>query len=168
MADTFALHGLDEILAKMRGMPDKLVKSGAKKAVRKGAVVVQKAAQVNARKFDRPQTPNSIPDNIAVQYSNPLSKKEGGVAYRVGVLGGAKKLYANTRGNRRKGIVGQQTNATGGSTWYWRFLELGTRHISKETYQFMVPALTSNIDKATNTIIAALGPALDNAVKKGR
>lgn len=166
MANGFRIEGLDEALAKMRNMGPKLVKSGLKRAVRKGAVVVQKAAQANARQIDDPDTANSIPKNIAVQYSGPLSKKEKGVAYRVGVLGGAKKVYANNRTNRRKGIVGQQTGGTGGSTWYWRFIELGTSKMRARP--FMQPALANNVDKATNAIVSELGPALDRALEKGK
>lgn len=162
----FELKGLDSVLAKMRNMPEKLQKSGAKRAVRAGAVVVQKAAISNAQRIDDPQTAESIPKNIAVQYSSPLSKKNGGVAYRVGVLGGAKKIYANNRTNRRKGIVGQQTSGTGGSTWYWRFIELGTSRLPARP--FMRPALENNINQATSAILTALGPALDKAAAKGK
>lgn len=161
-----AWKGADEALAKMRNLAPNLIKSGLKRAVRKGAVVVQKAAKTNALKIDDPQTKNNIARNIAVQYSAPLSKKEKGVAYRVGVLGGARRLYANNKANRRKGIVGQETGGTGGSTWYWRFIELGTSKMRARP--FMVPALTANVDRATSAIVSELGPALDRAVQKGR
>ena len=161
-----AWKGADEALAKMRNLAPKLIKSGLKRAVRKGAVVVQKAAQANARRIDDPQTAASIPKNIAVQYSGPLSKREGGVGYRVGVLGGAKRLYANNKANRRKGIVGQQTSATGGSTWYWRFVELGTSR--QRAQPFMRPALENNVERATAAIVSEIGPALDRALEKGR
>lgn len=166
MAREFELQGLDPILAKMRTMGPKLVKKGAKAALRKGAVIVQKAAKRNALQLDDPKTARSIAQNIAIQASNPLGRREGGVAYRVGVLGGARRVYANNRGNRRKGIVGQETGGTGGSTWYWRFLELGTSKMRARP--FMLPALVSNIDSATNAIVAALGPALDRAIEKGK
>lgn len=161
-----AWKGADEALAKMRNLAPNLIKSGMKRAVRKGAVVVQKAAKANALKIDDPETKNNIARNIAVQYSGPLSKQEKGVAYRVGVLGGARRLYANNKANRRKGIVGQETGGTGGSTWYWRFIELGTSKMRARP--FMVPALTANVDRATSAIVSELGPALDRAVQKGR
>lgn len=161
-----AWKGADEALAKMRNLAPNLIKSGMKRSVRKGAVVVQKAAKANALKIDDPETKNNIARNIAVQYSGPLSKREKGVAYRVGVLGGARRLYANNKANRRKGIVGQETGGTGGSTWYWRFIELGTSKMRARP--FMVPALTANIDRATSAIVSELGPALDRAVQKGR
>lgn len=161
-----AWKGADEALAKMRNLAPNLIKSGMKRAVRKGAVVVQKAAKANALKIDDPETKNNIARNIAVQYSGPLSKREKGVAYRVGVLGGARRLYANNKANRRKGIVGQETGGTGGSTWYWRFIELGTSKMRARP--FMVPALTANVDRATSAIVSELGPALDRAVQKGR
>lgn len=162
-----AWKGADEALAKMRNLAPNLIKSGLKRAVRKGAVVVQKAAIANAKRIDSKDTPDrQIWRNIAVQYSSPLSKKEKGVAYRVGVLGGARRLYANNKANRRKGIVGQETGGTGGATWYWRFIELGTS--KKPANAFMLPALTANIDRATSAIVSELGPALDRAVQKGR
>lgn len=176
----FALQGLDSVLAKLRNMPENLQKSGAKRAVRAGAVVVQKSAISNALRIDDPTTSESIAKNIAVQYSSPKSKAEHGVVYRVGVLGGARK-YANTRGNRGKkrvgdtyvvgGTIAGSSNNPGGDTYYWRFVEFGFNHKGGghvEARPFMRPALENNINQATDAIVAALGPALDKAAAKGK
>lgn len=52
--DTQTLHGLDDILAKLKSLPPEIAsKRGGGlvgKALRKGAVVIQKAAKANVRK----------------------------------------------------------------------------------------------------------------------
>lgn len=156
--------GVDEAMRKMRGLAPALQKKALKAAVRKGALVVRDAARANARAIDDPSTPESIPANIAVQFSNPLSKREGGVGYRVGVQGGAKMVFADNKKNRRKGIVGQQTSGTNGSTWYWRFLELGTSQLAARP--FMRPALENNIDRAIGAVVAELNPQIDKQLAK--
>jgi HK97 gp10 family phage protein len=103
--DQFQIQGLDEVLKKMRAMGPGLAAKGARTAMRKAANVVRDAAKANAAALDRPETPNRIADNIAVQFSAKTLKTTGDVMMRVGVRGGAKQ-YANTRENRGKGRVG--------------------------------------------------------------
>lgn len=159
----FKWTGLDAALKRMENLSTDVRKGAFKRAVRLGAVVIQKQAQANARAIDDPATSNSIPKNIAVQYSNPKSKAEGGIVYRVGVLGGAQQLHRDNKKNRRKGIVGQATSGTNGSTWYWRFLELGTSKMRARP--FMVPALISKGHQAQNVIVANLDKAIDASIK---
>lgn len=159
----FKWDGVDEALGRMRNLSLAVRKGAFKRAVRQGAVVIQKQAQANARAIDDPSTKNSIPRNIAVQYSSPKSKAEGGIVYRVGVLGGAQQLHRDNKKNRRKGIVGQATSGTNGSTWYWRFIELGTSKMRARP--FMVPALIAKGAAAQNAIVDGLDKAITAAVK---
>lgn len=158
--------GVDQALAKMRTLPDKLQKKGLKKAVRAGTLPWVKAAKRNARQLDDPQTPLRIADNIITQFSGPLSRKSKGIAYRVGVAGGAFNKYLNTKANRRKGQVGKTREDAGGSTWYWRFLELGTSR--QRARPFLRPAQANNLDAATNAVVTALNPAIDKIIKEAR
>jgi HK97 gp10 family phage protein len=167
MSDEFALKGTDEAVRKMRALPLKLQKRGLRAAIRKGANIVKKAAQENAKKIDDPATAESIAKNVTVQFSSRLSKQEGGIAFRVGVLGGARQ-YASTRANQRAGRTGQTYKTggdkgnPGGDTWYWRMVELGT---SKARAQpFLQPALQNNIEAATAAIVNELNPQIDKLV----
>jgi len=155
--------GTDAVLAKMRTLPVKLQQKGAKAAVRKAANLVRDAAKANAQRIDDPETKASIPNNIAVQYSSRKSKAEGGVVYRVGVRGGASSHYQNTKSNRRKGVVGQVRADIGGTTFYWRFIELGTSRIAARP--FMLPALVANIDRAQTVMVQALSTEIDKLVR---
>jgi HK97 gp10 family phage protein len=158
----FQIQGLDEVLAKMRALGPGLSAKGSRTAMRKAANVVRDAAKANAAKLDRPETPNRIADNIAVQFAARTQKTTGDVMMRVGVRGGAKQ-YANTRENRGSGRVGK-TYATGGSTFYWRFLEFGTSKMPARP--FMRPALQENVGRATEVAVAELNKAIDRQIKK--
>jgi HK97 gp10 family phage protein len=162
MAGEFKIEGLDPILAKMRALGPSLSAKGARTAMRKAANVVRDAAKANAAALDDPTTQNRIADNVAVQFASRTLKRTGDVMFRVGVRGGARQ-YSNTRENRGKQRVGK-AYATGGSTFYWRFLEFGTSKMAARP--FLRPALAENVDKATNVAVAELNKALDRAAKK--
>jgi HK97 gp10 family phage protein len=164
MADDFALHGVEGVLNRLRSMPEKLQKKGLRAAIRKGANLVRKAAQTNAKQIDDPLTAESISKNIAVQFSSRASKREGGIVFRVGVRGGARQ-YAATRANRRAGRVGQiyktggDKGNPGGDTWYWRFVELGTSRTRAQP--FLQPALANNVESVTSVVVNELNSQID-------
>lgn len=158
----FRIEGLDKVLATMRAIGPELSKKGARTAMRKAANVVRDAAKANAERFDRPETPLKIADNIAVQFASRTLKRTGDVMFRVGVRGGA-RAYGNTQANRASGRVGK-TYATGGSTFYWRFKEFGT--VKQRAEPFMRPALEDNVDKATSVAVTELNKAIDRIARK--
>lgn len=162
MTAEFQIQGLEGVLEKMRGLGPDLSKKGARFAMRKAANLVRDAAVAGASRLDRPETPLRIADNIAVAFSTRRYKRTGDVMMRVGVRGGARQ-YANTKSNRGKGRSGK-TYATGGSTYYWRFLELGT--VKMEARPFMLPALEQNVDRATSVAVSELNKAIDRYCKK--
>lgn len=150
----FKITGLDDVLPKMRRLGPALQKRGLKNAVRAGANIVRAHAVNNAHKLDRPETPNAIWKNIASQFASKLSKREGGVAYRVGVMGGGK----NPGGRETTG-----KGPRGGSTWYWRFIELGTSRIRAQP--FMRPALADNTGRVTDMVVRTLNTEIDKEIK---
>lgn len=162
MANEFQIQGLDAVLTKMRGLGPQLAAKGARTAMRKAANVVRDAAKANAEKLDDPATPLKIADNVAVQFASKTFKRTGDIMFRVGVRGGAKQ-YSNTGENRGKGRVGA-SYATGGSTWYWRFLEFGSSKMAARP--FLRPALENNIGQATDVAVAELNKAIDRLAKK--
>lgn len=146
MADPINIQGLDAVLARMRDLPKEIQKKGATAALRKGANIVRDAARAGARRLDDPQTATNIAKNIVVQSSARAGKREGGVVMKVGVRGGAKV-------NKDPSNIG-----------HWRFLELGNEN--NPARPFMVPALASNVQNVTNTVVAELMPQLDKALAK--
>lgn len=171
MADQFQIKGLDAVLRKMRMLAPELQKKGLRAAVRKGANVVKNAAIQNAKRIDDPATAKSIAKNIAVQYASKTSRRIGGVAFRVGVRGGARQ-YANTKDNVRKGRAGSTYKTAGskanpgGDTFYWRFVEFGTSH--SKAQPFLRPALADNVEKVVDTIVSSLNIEIDKIISKGR
>ncbi len=165
----FKLVGLEPILAKMKALPPAIKAKGARVAGRKAANLVRNAAIQNASRVNDPMTKEEIAKNIVVRFSSKTFARTGDVAFRVGVLGGARQ-YAATRENRRKGRLGQSYNTAGssanpgGDTFYWRFVEFGTERVRAQP--ILRPALEQNADKATTVFTEELNRWLDRQIKK--
>lgn len=159
----FQIQGLDEVLKKMKALGPQLAAKGARTAMRKAANVVRDAAKAGWEKADDPDTPNRIADHVAVSFSTKAFKATGDVMMRVGIRGGARAPYANTRDNRRKGRVGQ-TYQKPPSVFYWRFYELGTSH--QPARPIMLPALQENVGRATEVAVVELNKQIDKLAQK--
>ena len=145
MADNFRIEGLGPALAKLESLRDpKKVKASVRGAGTKAMRIVRDAARAKARTFDDPDTPKSIAKEIVTNYSAKQSRGDQ-VVVRVGVRGGAKPTKDN---------VG-----------YFRFKEFGTSQMAAEP--FLRPALADNVQKVTDTFVAALEPAIDKQIAKG-
>lgn len=155
MADVeFKIEGLDPVIRKLRALPDKFAVRGMRRALRKGANVVLKAARNNAKRIDDPESRERIWKNISVQGGGRRREKQaGGPMMRVGVRGGARPLPKDT-----------DTGLSGGNTTHWRFVEFGT--VNNKAEPFMRPALANNTDAATNAIVAAAKAELDKELAK--
>lgn len=150
MQSSFSLQGMDEVKRKLDQLANpKVANRIARKAIRQGASLVVKSARENAKRFDDPQTSESIAKNITVR----ASRDRGGVIrMRIGVRGGAKQ-HVNTVRNIREGKTGYyktlgSKDNPGGDTWYFRFLEFGTA--TSPAKPFLRPALTSNTENVIN------------------
>lgn len=164
------IKGADELVKRLKGISDELLRKSGRAALRRAANLIRDKARDNAGRLDDNLTPESIEKNISVRWSARTFKATGDMKFRIGVLGGA-QAYANTKENVRKGRAGKmyatqgsKTNP-GGDTFYWRFLELGTKSIGPRP--FLRDAATSTADAAINTFADALNKALDRAAKKG-
>lgn len=171
MADgvRFNVTGMGEIKAKMAQLNHQVNYKGGRSALRKAMVVLRDQAQENARRLDDSSTPEAIWKNIDLRWNNRAFKRNGTLAFRLGVLGGARQ-YATTKANTRAGKSGK-TYATGGSssnpggnTWYWRFLEFGTSKI--EAKPFLRPIIRQAGQKAIDTFASEFGRVLDRALAK--
>jgi len=150
-----------ELERTLRQLPAKLQKRAVKSALRKGATVIKKAAQKNAKRFDDPKTPAKIWKEITVRAGR--KRRNGDIVMRVGVKGGAKR-YKNTKENRRKGRVGGSYEGPG-NVYYWRFLEFGTSKIDPAR-PFMRPAMSEHWREAMDTVSKALEVAIAKQAEK--
>lgn len=146
----FKIVGLEKVLANMRSVSVQVRGKIGRAAVRKGANVIRDAAKEGWARVDRADTPNNIAQNVAVQFSSKTFRRTGDVMFRVGIRGGAKQ-YVNNKANVRARRAGK-SYATGGSTFYWRFYELGTKN--QPARPILQPALFNNGQQAMNAMAA--------------
>lgn len=160
----FEIHGLKDAIENFKEFPRKLKRRGIIPALRKGAAVVRDAAKKNAKRLDDPETQRMIHKNISTRVLSKRSRQVGGFVVGVGVRGGAKK-YVDNKKNQRAQRVGKKyktlgsASNPGGDTWYWRFLEFGTRKMAARP--FLRPALSGNIEPATTAVVNELNVQID-------
>lgn len=181
MADgiQFSIEGMDELIPKLEGITYETKYKGGRAALRKAAQVVREAARANALRIDDPETSEVIAKNIVERWNGRVFRRQGDLAFRVGVLGGARAVLtdrARRKSARRRERLGQSSLGSlgeiagsgkanpGGDTWYWRFLEFGTERARAQP--FLRPALEQNILAATDTFVREYDKALDRAIKK--
>jgi len=154
------LDGLEGILDTLKKLGKEASKRGgpARKALFQGAKVIRDAARQNA-----PVDTGALKKNIvAARDRNPAS--DGAAEqYFVGVKGGARKPYADSKKNRRKGNVGK-TYETAGSTYYWRFLEFGTA--KRPPVPFLVPAFEQNKEAALEAVTKTMRVEVDKLAER--
>lgn len=175
----FKVDGLDALVSKLDGLSYDLKRKGGRFALRKAAQVVRKAARANALRIDDPETSEVIAKNIVERWNGRVFRRQGDLAFRVGVLGGARAVLtdrARRKSARRRERLGQSSLGSlgeiagsgkanpGGDTWYWRFLEFGTERTRAQP--FLRPALEQNISAATDAFVREYDKALDRALKK--
>lgn len=145
MAVEFDLAGADALTAKLRLVSKEIRLKAGRKALRKAANLVVRAAREKAKRFDDPATPSNIPKNIGIQWDNRRYKRTGDLGFRIGVKGGA--VLA------KKGA---------GGTPHWRLLEFGTENMAAQP--FMRPALEENIQAVASLFSEQLAIELDKAL----
>jgi HK97 gp10 family phage protein len=164
VADEFRINGIDGVVANMKAHSLAVRGKVGRAAGRKGANVIRDAAVIGWQQVDRAETPNKIYENVAVQFAGRTFRATGDIMFRVGIRGGARQ-YANTKENRRKRRVGESYKVDG-STFYWRFYELGTSR--QPARPVMQPALFNNAPTILSAFIAELTRGLARIQKKGR
>lgn len=152
MQVTTSITGTEEIVRKLRLIPEKVGRNAMRRALRKGANVIRDAARNNARLMDDNLTREAIWKNIAVQGgSRRFERREGGPKMRVGVLGGAKRS-------------GGDPSAPGGDTYYWRYLEFGTAEMPARP--FFRNAIASSVEAAVSATLNAMNTEADKELRK--
>lgn len=155
MADSveFEFPDLPDLIDRMNGLNDRVQRSIARRATAKGARLIRDKIRDNAARMDDLKTKESIVKNVHAHFASRLSKREGGVAFRVGIRGGAKSKAQN------------ETNR-GGDTFYWRFLEFGTHKMPAKP--FFRPAIEQSKNAAINAVVKEALRLIEVESKKGR
>ncbi|MCI0551178.1 MAG: HK97 gp10 family phage protein, partial [Anaerolineae bacterium] len=165
MADfSIKITGHKTIIDQINQLPPKLQRKGATQAARRAMAPVRDRARADARAFDDEKSPERIWKNISIQNSASRGKRIGGVVMRVGVRGGSRR-YANTKRNVREGKAGTKYKTLGdksnpgGDTWYWRFLEFGTKKMAAQA--FLLPALMNQAQSVWNNLYNEMQKVLE-------
>lgn len=158
MADgvEFSITGLDSLLGKLDAVSYDIRRKGGRAALRKAAQLVRAAAVQNALRIDDPETAAAIHSNIGLRWNGRRFKKSGELAFRIGVLGGARITKAKPKG--------KEPGGPGGDTRYWAFVEFGTEAAAAQP--FMRNALSENISAATDVFVSEYEKAIDRAIRR--
>lgn len=147
-----SISGTEEIVRKLKLLPERIGRNAMRRALRKGANVIRDQARVNAKQLDDNLTREVIWKNIVTQgMGRKRERQVGGVGMRVGVLGGARR-------------TGGDPSAPGGDTFYWRYLEMGTSQI--QARPFMRNAMAAGAEKSISATIAAMQTEMDKELRK--
>jgi len=164
----YSVYGLAEVLGKFEALEYDIKRKGGRFALRRAAQVLRDQARANAARVDDPQTRENISENIVIRWSGRTFKKTGNMMFRVGVMGGAKS-YGNTKDNVRKRRVGQSyavggdKGNPGGDTFYWRFLEFGTKFMPAQPIFRQVPGQAGQ--QAVDEFIKQYSKKIDRVLK---
>ncbi|HHQ6553289.1 TPA: HK97-gp10 family putative phage morphogenesis protein [Serratia fonticola] len=153
MADgiDYSITGVDGLLAKLASISNDVKYKGGRAALRKAGNIIVAKAKANAQRIDDPTTGRQIADNIAIRWNNRLFKRTGNLAFRIGVLHGAK-------------LKKHPDKARNAPTPHWRLLEFGTEKM--RATPIMRPALEENIPEVINTFAVEYEKAVDRAIAR--
>jgi HK97 gp10 family phage protein len=156
MADTQTLHGLDDVLARLKALPPEIVSrrgGPVKSALRKGAKVIADRAVSNIRAItsqpegegDRYVSTDTLAKSVAVSRDPKPQQSGANERYRVHLR---KRTYPD----------GTRTIATG------RYLEFGTE--MRAATPWLQPAFMEARQRALDTVVDELGKGIARAIKK--
>lgn len=161
--NTFDINvkGVPELVAAMKALPAELVsKNGGpvRRALAKSAAMIRDAAK------DRVKVrTGNLKDHIAMLRDRRPGTSGASERYMVGIRGGTRTTYANTRRNRAKNLAGK-TYEKQGPAFYGRFLELGTSKMAPQP--FLRPAFNENADDAIVLFLTALNADIERIAKR--
>ncbi|MNM24927.1 hypothetical protein D3C81_353670 [compost metagenome] len=163
MADyiRFDVSGLDGVKAKMAQLKHEASYKGGRAALRKATIVLREQARANARRLDDHESTEAIWKNVELRWNGRAFKRNGQLAFRLGVLGGARYSRYQKDG---KSTAQRASSNPGGDTWYWRMLEFGTAKMAARP--FLRPVADQAGQKAIDTFAREFNAALDRALRK--
>jgi len=151
----FRLQGTDLAIRRLKQFGPQLQKKGLGRSLRKGAVIVKNAAVQNAKRIDDESTAAKIWRSILIKTDTRLGRRNGGLAFKVGVRGGARKTKTGSAS------MGQTPDL-----FYWRFVEFGTSRTTARP--FLRPALADNVERVTAAVAVELNRAVGIIAERGR
>ncbi|HEL8026119.1 TPA: HK97 gp10 family phage protein, partial [Escherichia coli] len=95
------IEGLDAVAGKLSALSGVAESKAGRFALRKAANVIRDRARANAARIDDPQTDEAIHQNIVARFSSKRYRQTGDLAFRVGVLGGARQTLRAARRRKR-------------------------------------------------------------------
>lgn len=166
MPEITRIEGLDGLLETLRRMPPELIKGARSPVVfglRRGANVIRDQARANA-----PKRTGAMAKSIATRRANARQRRKAKAAtgadeyFTVGIAPRRGK-YSNTRRNRGLGRVGQSYDFDGW-TYYWRFIEMGTKRMPAKP--FLSPAGEAKGPEAAKVIAEQIREGIDRIAKR--
>lgn len=113
--------------------------------------MVRKTARQNALRIDDPETGRRIADNIGQRVRSGHTRRTGDQMVSVGVLS-----------KRGKIPPGNPDEGKRGNTPHWHLVELG--HAKARAQPYLRPALSENVQAATNIFATTLDGEIDRAI----
>lgn len=147
------LEGADEAIERLKTVSRVVRTRATRRALGKAAALVRKAARQNALRVDDPETGRRIADNIGQRVRSGYARSTGDQMVSVGVLSKRGRI---PRGNPDEGRRG--------NTPHWHLIELGTATAKAQPY--LRPALSENVQAATNEFGRTLNAEIDRAVSQ--
>lgn len=152
---SFSLVGVEQVLKNMEYVSDTVRGKKGRAALRKAGMIVVNAAKAAVERNDDPETGRKISDNVAIRWNGRRNKATGDIAWRIGVLKGARLPKNNHEGA-----------AAGTATPHWRLLEFGTKTAIAKP--FLRPALANNVGAVTASFVDELTKGIASAIKTGK
>ena len=161
--DTQTLHGVDDLLAKLKSLPPEIVsKRGGpvKSGLRKGGVVIQKAAQAKIRALvQKPEdsgyvSTDLLAQSVVVRRDSRPERAGANERYRVLISRGRKFIYPETLSEEYE----IRTIMTA------RYLEFGTEQ--RAPTPWMTPAYFEARQDALNTTITEITRGVKRIIRR--
>lgn len=164
MADNVVeVEGLEGVLDAMKSIQNDVKIRVTRAATRAAANTIRDQARVNARRVDDMTTKEAIYQNIATAYGRKATQATGNMTMRVGVLGGAKPAKLRKDKETGENTVNPNSSNPGGDTFYWRFVEFGTRNVAARP--FLRPAMQQSGLAALNAFSIVMSRGIFRALR---
>jgi HK97 gp10 family phage protein len=161
MADTQTLHGLDDVLRKLKALPPELVSRrggpvGA--ALRKGANVIRKQWQDNIQRIiDEPNDGGVPTESTGLLKKNVVVRRDS----KPWSHGANERYLVRVSNKKYSGRKGRETPSTAQVA---RLLEYGSEKMTAKPWA--KPGFMAARQQALETVVAELNKGIDRAIKK--
>lgn len=155
----FELKGLEELKAALQQMPDRIRKRAVGKALRAAGRLVRDEARVRTPVLSEPaknRRPGVLKRAIAVRRSKLAARQRMvGVFINVRPL---QSVLSGTKSATRKSALGKVGASNPNDTFYWRFVEFGTRKMRAQPF---LAAAARKLPQAADVFIRVAGDEIN-------